>query len=62
MGKGSVIRYLSPVPCCLSRVACHLSCSHVQHDIPQAKFMSGEVDVITGSVAFGMGIDKADVR
>ncbi|CAN0286827.1 unnamed protein product, partial [Ectocarpus sp. 12 AP-2014] len=28
----------------------------------QAKFMSGEVDVITGSVAFGMGVDKSDVR
>ncbi|CAM9760646.1 unnamed protein product, partial [Ectocarpus fasciculatus] len=25
-------------------------------------FMSGEVDVITGSVAFGMGVDKGDVR
>ncbi|CAN0324972.1 unnamed protein product [Ectocarpus sp. 6 AP-2014] len=28
----------------------------------QARFMSGEVDVITGSVAFGMGVDKSDVR
>eukprot|EP00903_Cladosiphon_okamuranus_P013410 g12495.t1 len=28
----------------------------------QSKFMSGDVDVITGSVAFGMGVDKADVR
>ncbi|CAB1107223.1 unnamed protein product [Ectocarpus sp. CCAP 1310/34] len=28
----------------------------------RAKFMSGEVDVITGSVAFGMGVDKSDVR
>ncbi|CAM9751871.1 unnamed protein product, partial [Pylaiella littoralis] len=28
----------------------------------QEKFMSGDVDVITGSVAFGMGIDKANVR
>ncbi|CAN0081285.1 unnamed protein product, partial [Scytosiphon promiscuus] len=28
----------------------------------QAKFMSGEADVITGSVAFGMGVDKANVR
>jgi len=24
--------------------------------------MSGDVDVITGSIAFGMGVDKADVR
>lgn len=24
--------------------------------------MSGDVDVITGSVAFGMGVDKSDVR
>lgn len=28
----------------------------------QEQFMSGEVDVITGSVAFGMGIDKSNVR
>jgi RecQ family ATP-dependent DNA helicase len=31
-------------------------------DEAQEAFMRGEVDVITATVAFGMGIDKADVR
>ncbi len=38
------------------RARCHLR-SQIQHD-----FMAGKLDCIVATIAFGMGIDKADIR
>ena len=35
--------------------------SHVRDDV-QAKFQAGKLDIIVATIAFGMGIDKADIR
>ncbi|HCM39064.1 MAG: hypothetical protein A2Z97_04765 [Bdellovibrionales bacterium GWB1_52_6] len=45
------------------RTACyHAGMPATSRDDVQARFMSGKVDVIVATVAFGMGIDKANIR
>jgi ATP-dependent DNA helicase RecQ len=40
----------------------HAGMAGGERDAVQARFMDGDVDVICATTAFGMGIDKADVR
>jgi DNA topoisomerase-3 len=42
--------------------AYHAGMSPAARDQVQARFLRGEIDVIVATVAFGMGIDKPDVR
>jgi DNA topoisomerase-3 len=42
--------------------AYHAGMPAAQRDRVQAAFLAGETDVIVATIAFGMGIDKADVR
>jgi DNA topoisomerase III len=43
-------------------VAYHAGLPAAERDTIQAAFLGGELDVIVATVAFGMGVDKADVR
>jgi ATP-dependent DNA helicase RecQ len=43
-------------------LAYHAGVQAEERTAVQARFMSGEVDVIVATNAFGMGVDKADVR
>jgi RecQ family ATP-dependent DNA helicase len=40
----------------------HAGMESVERDLAQESFMSGETDVVVATNAFGMGIDKRDVR
>ena len=40
----------------------HAGMPQPQRQVIQNQFMSGEIDIIVATVAFGMGIDKADIR
>jgi DNA topoisomerase-3 len=40
----------------------HAGLSATERDATQTAFLSGELDVVVATVAFGMGVDKADVR
>jgi ATP-dependent DNA helicase RecQ len=40
----------------------HAGMSGSQRDAVQTRFMDGDLDVVCATTAFGMGIDKADVR
>jgi DNA topoisomerase-3 len=42
--------------------AYHAGMSAADRDRVQTRFLGGQIDVIVATVAFGMGIDKADVR
>jgi ATP-dependent DNA helicase RecQ len=42
--------------------AYHAGIERVERDRVQSRFMLGEVRVMTATIAFGMGVDKADVR
>lgn len=42
--------------------AYHAGMSAADRDRVQSRFLGGNIDVIVATVAFGMGIDKADVR
>ena len=42
--------------------AYHAGMMAKRRDDVQAKFLSGELDVIVATIAFGMGIDKPDIR
>ena len=42
--------------------AYHAGMSAADRDQVQTRFLGGQIDVIVATVAFGMGIDKADVR
>ncbi|MDQ1649937.1 MAG: ATP-dependent helicase RecQ [Frankiaceae bacterium] len=46
----------------LAGEAYHAGMRSPDRDAVQARFMAGEVDVVVATTAFGMGIDKADVR
>ncbi len=46
----------------LAAEAYHAGMRSADRDAAQARFMAGEVDVVVATTAFGMGIDKADVR
>ncbi len=46
----------------LSIAAYHAGLSSETRDKVQASFLSGQIDVIVATIAFGMGIDKPDVR
>jgi len=45
-----------------SAAAYHAGLSSEVRDKVQASFMSGEIEVIVATIAFGMGIDKRDIR
>ncbi len=42
--------------------AYHAGMDHSERDRVQAAFLDGKLEVVVATVAFGMGIDKADVR
>lgn len=42
--------------------AYHAGRKHAERDDVHARFQNGELDVVVATTAFGMGIDKADVR
>src|SRR5690606_36048585 len=42
--------------------AYHAGMTGTQRDAVQAKFTSGRLEIVTATNAFGMGIDRADVR
>jgi DNA topoisomerase-3 len=46
----------------LSAAPYHAGLSSEQRDKVQTSFLSGELDAIVATIAFGMGIDKPDVR
>jgi ATP-dependent DNA helicase RecQ len=46
----------------LGAVAYHAGLGRVERAAAQRRFMDGEVDVVVATNAFGMGVDKADVR
>lgn len=46
----------------LSAALYHADLSNAVRDETQRKWMSGEIKVLCATVAFGMGIDKPDVR
>jgi len=46
----------------MAAAAYHAGMATVERDRVQTCFLSGDIDVIVATVAFGMGIDKADVR
>ncbi|MBB6098883.1 ATP-dependent DNA helicase RecQ [Deinobacterium chartae] len=46
----------------LQAAAYHAGLQSQERDRAQAAFMNGEVEVMVATTAFGMGIDKADVR
>jgi len=46
----------------LRAAAYHAGMEGAQRDRVQTAFLRGELDVIVATIAFGMGIDKADVR
>ncbi len=45
-----------------SAAAYHAGMPAAERDRVQTRFLSGDIDVMVATVAFGMGIDKADVR
>ncbi|WP_355659877.1 RecQ family ATP-dependent DNA helicase [Halomonas salifodinae] len=46
----------------LAARAYHAGLDHERRDAIQAAFMGGELNCIVATIAFGMGIDKADIR
>jgi ATP-dependent DNA helicase RecQ len=46
----------------IDAAAYHAGLRAADREDVQSRFMSGEVDVVVATTAFGMGIDKADVR
>ncbi|MCW2607254.1 MAG: ATP-dependent helicase, RecQ family [Frankiales bacterium] len=46
----------------MAAAAYHAGMKAADREDVQTRFMSGEVDVVVATTAFGMGIDKADVR
>ncbi|MFZ5441565.1 MAG: DNA topoisomerase 3 [Myxococcota bacterium] len=40
----------------------HAGLSTEERDATQSRFLGGQLDVVVATVAFGMGVDKADVR
>ncbi len=47
---------------CYRTVAYHAGLTSEKREEAQSAFLEGRVDVIVATIAFGMGIDKADVR
>ena len=46
----------------VSASAYHAGMAHPAREAVQQQFMAGEVRCIVATIAFGMGIDKSDVR
>jgi DNA topoisomerase-3 len=46
----------------LRAAPCHAGLSAEERDRTQTAFLDGRLDVVVATVAFGMGVDKADVR
>jgi ATP-dependent DNA helicase RecQ len=46
----------------ISAASYHAGIRGAERDAVQERFMDGELDVVVATTAFGMGIDKADVR
>ena len=46
----------------ITNVKYHAGLSDVQRHKNQEKFMRGSVDIVVATIAFGMGIDRSDIR
>jgi len=55
----SVAETLAPVS---SAAAYHAGLSSSRREKVQNAFMNGELDIVVATIAFGMGVDKADIR
>jgi len=46
----------------LAASAYHAGMKNEEREVVQQRFMAGEIDCVTATIAFGMGIDKSDIR
>jgi DNA topoisomerase-3 len=60
--RKDAVELASQLAAIMPAAAYHAGMSSADRDRVQTRFLGGQIDVIVATVAFGMGIDKADVR